>query len=178
LSLPQATIFHLKYARVTIAFDDESLSNSWVSTTLLSFGVSCTGAREDTPTNRREAEMEGYTPDAVGVWQSLVEHEILHSLVAQHLWDCESYVIRAESGAELTPLHNRYFEESLVLGLQWTANRVSQNSPLSDLQEQNNIPLALDMYLDSEDEEWLPNSRKVIALLNDFWSIRERLGFK
>ena len=69
--------------------------------------------------NIREArEGQGYTgPDAV--WRSLVDHELLHSLVAEVVFDRPSVVLRGEAGdPSFIPAWEKYEEEMLVLGMQ------------------------------------------------------------
>ena len=80
-------------------------------------GRSCIGTREDNYQNRREAESQGYTGEDA-VWRSLVEHELLHSLVAEMIFGHPSLVLTTESGGEFTPSWLRYEEEMIVLSLQ------------------------------------------------------------
>lgn len=72
---------------------------------------------EDDPGNQREALAQGYGGQRP-VWRSLVEHELLHSLVAELVFGRPSLVLRTESGGEFTPTWSRYEEEMLALALQ------------------------------------------------------------
>ncbi len=98
-------------------------------------GLSCGGMRdENDPSNIREArEGQGYVgPDAV--WRSLVEHELLHSLVSEILFDRWSLVLRSEAGDEtFISALDKYEEEAIVLACQRYSNtgRTSANQTLS-----------------------------------------------
>jgi hypothetical protein len=98
-------------------------------------GLSCGGMRDiHDPSNIREArEGQGYTgPDAV--WRSLVEHELLHSLVSEILFDRWSLVLRSEAGDEtFVSALDKYEEEAIVLACQRYANtgKTSANQTLS-----------------------------------------------
>lgn len=87
-------------------------------------GLSCGGMRdENDPINIREArEGQGYTgPDAV--WCSLVDHELLHSLACEHLFDRSSYVLREQAGdTAFVAAREKYYEEVLVLDIQLFIN--------------------------------------------------------
>lgn len=104
--------FDLSFARYEI-FPEERL----VSTTFPD-GRACVGSRDDNDQNKREAESQGYAGENA-VWRSLVEHELLHSLVAEHLFRTESRVLHVESGGGFIPTWERYEEEMLCLALQY-----------------------------------------------------------
>lgn len=110
-------IINLKYVRFEVWRDQRC-----VASILRSSSHTCVGSRPDTQENREEAGRQGYTPDENGVWQSLVEHELLHSLVAEVMFDRPSSVILTESGAETTPSWERYEEEAVVLSIQRLLN--------------------------------------------------------
>jgi hypothetical protein len=111
-SLAAASI-NLKYARYEV-WPDKRL----VRTTLLYNGMFCDGARDEHAwQNIREAESQGYKGKDC-VWRSLVEHEFLHSLVAEVLFDRPSLVMTTEAGGEFTPLWQRYEEEAICLACQ------------------------------------------------------------
>lgn len=105
-------VIPLRYCRYEIYAYDYRVK------TVFPNGYYCDGFRDkDDWRNVREAESQGYTGDKA-VWRSLVEHELLHSLVSQYLFDRPSRVMLTESGAEFTPLWERYEEEALSLALQ------------------------------------------------------------
>jgi hypothetical protein len=78
--------------------------------------------------NIREAQSQGYSgPDAV--WKSLVEHEYLHSLISEILYDRPSLVLETESGGKFHPSWLRYQEEAVVIGVQYLLNVNSNHNP-------------------------------------------------
>jgi hypothetical protein len=89
--------------------------------TLFPDGFRAGATREPTAENLKEAEEQGYEgPDRC--WRSLIEHELMHTLVARALFDRESIVLRYEAGAELAPYGRRLLEEGVVLSLQHFLN--------------------------------------------------------
>jgi len=91
--------------------------------TLFPDGITCYGTRDVTPANVREARSQGYKgSDEQAVWRSLVEHELLHSLVAECIFDYPSLVLRTEGGGELYPSWLRYEEEMLAISWQAFSN--------------------------------------------------------
>lgn len=110
-------LFNLKYCRYEIHHTPREVR------TIFPNGRIAVGSRdESSPSNIRQAQSEGYSgPNCV--WRSLVEHELLHSLVAEALFDRPSVVLQVESGGEFTPLWERYEEECLVLCIQYWSNR-------------------------------------------------------
>lgn len=108
-------------------------------------GPYCIGMRDETdPINILEAESEGYTGQD-SVWRSMVEHELLHSVICEVLFDSPSRVIRSEAqhkwkteGNDQTeywmPYHSarvKYEEEVLVLSFQEWSNGILQHKRLS-----------------------------------------------
>lgn len=85
-------------------------------------GFSMAATRDDTPDNRTEAADQGYPATADGVWRSLLEHEIGHSLAGRILFGTESVVLRHESGAERHRYAKRLHEEAWVISAQRLAN--------------------------------------------------------
>jgi hypothetical protein len=89
-------------------------------------GRESAATRELTPDNVAEVIDQGYAAGAEGsveqaqsaLWQSLVEHEILHTILARAVFCRESIVLRHESGAERQRYALRLHEEALVLSLQ------------------------------------------------------------
>ena len=81
-------------------------------------GFSMAATRPDTPENRAEAADQGYPATEAGVWQSLQDHELLHTLLTRRILASESLVLRHESGAERARYALRLHEESLVLSAQ------------------------------------------------------------
>lgn len=112
-----SAIIVLKYVHIEIWSEQKCVATVFNNT-----AHTCVGSRDDTQQNREEAARQGYSADANGVWRSLVEHEILHSLVAEVMFDRESRVALAESGKEITPTWERYEEEAIVLSLQYLIN--------------------------------------------------------
>jgi hypothetical protein len=111
-------VFNLKYSTVTISLSSRSVTTSF------SCGHFSTATRPCTTENEREARSEGYEGNdpAILVWRSLVEHELLHSLVAEVLFDRPSCVLETEAGVHVHPLWERYEEEMLVLSYQYLLN--------------------------------------------------------
>jgi hypothetical protein len=100
-------------------------------------GLSCGGMRDEKdPQNIREAhEGQGYT-GADAVWKSLVDHELLHSLVAEVVFDRPSVVLRAEAGdAAFVPAWEKHEEEAVVLAFQYWFNCDSSTRPLDGLED-------------------------------------------
>jgi len=91
--------------------------------TVFPSGHTCAGTRADTEQNRTEAESQGYTgPGETIVWRSLVEHELLHNLLAEVVYDRPSRVMETESGKAFHPSWLRYYEEAQVLAAQYEIN--------------------------------------------------------
>lgn len=90
--------------------------------TVFPSGHTCAAARPDTQQNRTEAESQGYTPDVGGVWRSLVEHELLHDLLAEVVYNRASRVMETEAGVAFHPSWLRYYEEAQVLAAQYEIN--------------------------------------------------------
>lgn len=74
--------------------------------------------RETNEDNIQEANSQGYSGEDA-VWKSLVEHEYLHSLISELLYDHPSLVLETESGRAFHPSWLRYQEESVVIGIQF-----------------------------------------------------------
>lgn len=124
MSEPSPTLaLDLRYARYEIWAERKTVA------TVFPDGHACFGTREDNPQNRREAEAQGYS-GPLAVWRSLVEHELLHSLVAEIIFDRPSVVMLTESGAGFTPTWLRYEEEMLALSLQRLFNTGEIPDPL------------------------------------------------
>jgi len=79
--------------------------------------------------NVREALSQGYAgePEAV-VWRSLVEHELLHSVVAETLWRTRSRVLSTEAGVGCVPSWLRYEEEAIVIAFQAYTNGIENGT--------------------------------------------------
>lgn len=96
--------------------------------TRLATGQEVAGTRDVTHDNIAEARRQGYEgTDEQVVWQSLVEHELMHTLCTRALWDCESHVLRdlAGVGGPECPFAVRMHEEALVISLQhWLCSGV------------------------------------------------------
>jgi hypothetical protein len=106
--------FNLKYVHYHI-WSDRRLVRTTLKSNLHYY---CDGTRDETDwRNIREANSQGYTGSDC-VWRSLVEHELLHSLVAEYLFNQPSRVMLAESGVQFTPTWERYEEEALVVAAQ------------------------------------------------------------
>lgn len=105
-------VFELRFARYEIRQGERLVR------TILADGRFCDGARDEAcPQNIREAAAQGYA-GPLAVWRSLVEHELLHNLVAEELFGRPSQVMQTESGGGFTPLWLRFEEEMLALALQ------------------------------------------------------------
>lgn len=93
-------------------------------------GLSCGGMRdENDPVNIQEAEEEGYTGKD-SVWRSLVEHELLHSIICEVLFNRPSNVLRSEAGdVTFYSARQKYEEEVLVLSFQEWLNEGCRNFP-------------------------------------------------
>jgi hypothetical protein len=111
----------LKYVTYSIDVENKIVSTHFKTEDVnLNYVAHATRDWEDYQ-NQKEAHSQGYSgPDAV--WQSLVHHELLHSLVSEVLWDSRSRVLATESGLEFIPSWLRYEEESLVLAFQCAFN--------------------------------------------------------
>jgi hypothetical protein len=86
--------------------------------------------RDDTPENRETAVDLGYTDSSAGVWRALVDHELLHSLLADWSTDRPSPVLRHCAGAERVPYLDRIAEECGVLAMQRYMNTGAQHPAL------------------------------------------------
>jgi hypothetical protein len=83
-------------------------------------GARAHATRDDTEENRREAADQGHA----SVWESLVHHEVLHTLIGRRLWGRESLVLRHESGAEQHRYALRLHEEAAVISAQRLLNTI------------------------------------------------------
>jgi len=109
-------IINLQFASVHI-FPNDNVC------TFFPDGIFCYGSREVNDQNIREARSQGYKGnDSLAVWRSLVEHELLHSLVAECIFDRPSLVLRTEGGGEFHPSWLRYEEEMLAISWQAFTN--------------------------------------------------------
>lgn len=142
LSPSPSAVINLKYVRVEIWSEQKCVATVFNDT-----AHTCVGSRDDSQQNRDEASRQGYTADEKGVWKSLVEHEILHSLVAEVMSNMESRVALAESGKQITPTWERYEEEAIVLSIQYLINT-------------NQITSTLDRFLHIENCGNLDNEPK------------------
>jgi hypothetical protein len=113
----------------------ELFPETFCVTTRFRDGREVTGQRLPTEEHQEYAASLGYTPDDAGVWLSLAEHEILHSLMYQWMYDGRSPALRHEAGAESCPLHLRWWEESLVISFQRWINTEELDQPLWDIIE-------------------------------------------
>lgn len=102
--------------------------------TIFPFGAVVSGTRENNQQNITEAESQGYTGENI-VWRSLLHHELLHSLVAEILFDQPSKVLETEAGVRFHPSWERYEEEAIVLALQHKLNTNSTPAILIRLVE-------------------------------------------
>jgi len=113
---------------------DKHLDKVFVTTTYPT-GHTCTGSREVNEQNIKEARSQGYKgSDEYVVDKSLIEHELLHSLIAETFFDRVSYVMATESGLEYYPTWDRYLEEAMVLGFQSWANTFTWNRAVDALE--------------------------------------------
>jgi hypothetical protein len=85
-------------------------------------GYSYGAMRDCNEETLRDAEDLGYPKTPLGVWRSLCEHELLHSILAHELYDSPSLVLRHMSGALYVANHNRQYEEAIVQGFQHWIN--------------------------------------------------------
>lgn len=100
--------------------------------------------RPDTPENRAEAADQGYVgQDAV--WRALVEHELLHTLVARRVFGRDSLVLRHECGGERARYALRLHEEALVLSFQRWANTF-QRDPVLEPYKLNLLDLLTELH--------------------------------
>jgi hypothetical protein len=101
------------YATITVDF-----TQRWVRTDFHD-RLSCAGTRPDNADNRREAEDQGYD-GADAVWYSLLDHEVLHTLISEWLFDAPSPALRTATAAldRPAPYYLRLEEESIVLSFQ------------------------------------------------------------
>ena len=60
----------------------------------------------------------GYTHSTDGVWRSLVEHELLHSVISDTAWQRASRVLLHVAGACWVPYLDRVYEEAVILSAQ------------------------------------------------------------
>lgn len=111
MSKPFALTLDLRFARYEIWPGERIVCTTFPD------GKACCGTRAETLENIREAEAQGYT-GPLAVWRSLVEHELLHSLVAEIIFNRPSQVLRTEAGGEFAPLWSRFEEETIALALQ------------------------------------------------------------
>jgi len=85
----------------------------------------------DDPLNMREAVyFQGYRaqPPYEAVWRALVEHELLHSVVAETLWGTRSRVLSTEAGVGAVPSWLRHEEEAVVLAFQAYTNGIEEGT--------------------------------------------------
>lgn len=117
--LNQYRKIQLKYATYEIFPSHAGTNGNRSVRTTFSDGLYAGAIRDESdPVNIIQAQSEGYTGESI-VWKSLVDHELLHSIVAEILFDRPSVVLRTEAGcASFWPLWERYEEEMLVLGMQ------------------------------------------------------------
>lgn len=81
-------------------------------------GVAVVAVRPDTDQNRQEAADQGYPASAAGVFESLWQHELLHSLVAEWLWNKPSPTLRHVGGGTPVPYGKQLYEEAVVIAFQ------------------------------------------------------------
>jgi hypothetical protein len=112
--IPTNQIIELKYCQYLVDTENRSVCTNIK-------GYFCNAFREDDAQNRTEANSQGYF-DEDPVWKSLVEHEYLHSLISELLYDRPSLVLETESGGKFHPSWLRYQEEALVIGVQYLLN--------------------------------------------------------
>jgi hypothetical protein len=122
----------LKLAHATVEIDHEARK----VTTRLPGGLSCPAVRDDTPENRHQAVVEqGYPDGPDACWHSLVDHEILHSLLSDLVYAGPSPTLVHEAGGEGAPLHLRYHEEATCLAFQRYLNTGEVHEALSGYYE-------------------------------------------
>lgn len=84
-------------------------------------GRKTVGTRDDTEENSDEAADQGYSgPNSI--WESLRDHELLHTLLSRRLFGHESYVVRHEAGLERARYALRLYEEAVVVSFQYWLN--------------------------------------------------------
>ena len=142
----------LKYCIFEIWADQRTVATVFPS------GHTCTGSRADTEQNRTEAESQGYTADEQGVWRSLVEHELLHNLLAEIVHNHPSRVMETESGKAFHPSWLRYYEEAQVLAAQYEIN-TGRDSGLPD-----ELPWMLE-------GRW---KKEIVPLLAPLWKVEDQ----
>lgn len=139
----------LKYCRCEVWPEQKLVS------TVFPCGAIVSGTREENQQNIIEAESQGYKGENI-VWRSLVDHELLHSLVAEILFDQPSKVLETEAGIRFHPSWERYEEEAIVLASQRHMNV-------------NDYPRILYQFLDSKQS--LNNLRDRFRFLKiEMWS--------
>jgi len=131
--------YQLKYCKVEIYYnrldDDEKSFIPITVTTSFPFNHSCCGTREINIQNITEARSQGYKgSDEYVVAKSLIEHNLLHNLMAEVFFDRVSYVKATESGLECYMSWDRYLEEAMVLGFQSWANTFTWNRAVDALE--------------------------------------------
>lgn len=92
-------------------------------------GYAGEGERLPTEANLREATEQGYVEVPDPCWASLIEHEVLHTLISRRVFGTESPTLRHEAGACRTPYYERLYEESLVVAFQRWRNFPSTRLP-------------------------------------------------
>lgn len=115
----------LKYCTYEIWRDDVDGTKS--VRTIFPDGLSCGATRDEKdPLNIQEAVTEGYSVyGRHAVWRSLIDHEFLHSLMSEILFDRPSLVLREQAGDNaFVPARIKYEEEILVLFFQEWLNGV------------------------------------------------------
>lgn len=126
-----ATI-QLKYATFEILSEPCENGHCGVVRTLFPDGLSSDGFREVNPQNITEAKSQGYS-GPFAIWHSLVDHELLHSIVAEVLFDRPSVVLRTESGEEFNLSWERYEEEMYAIAFQVYCHAQSVPRPIENL---------------------------------------------
>lgn len=108
----------LKYCRYEVWPEKHLVS------TIFPCGAIVSGIRENSQQSITEAESQGYKGERI-VWRSLAEHELLHSLSSEILFDRPSKVLETEAGITFHPSWERYEEEAIVLAFQYHSNTKS-----------------------------------------------------
>jgi len=139
--------YKLKYCKVEVYYNklttdmilkkrsNPIVINQIYVTTNFPTGHTCTGSREVNEQNIKEARSQGYNgSDKYVVAKSLIEHELLHNLMAEVFFDRVSYVMATESGLEHYLSWDRYLEEAMVLGFQSWANTFTWNRAVDALE--------------------------------------------
>ncbi len=125
-----------------------------VKTTFRDSSLYVCGTREVNQQNINEALAQGYLGDDPSiVWKSLVHHEFLHSLIAEVLFDSISPVLAHEAGIEQYPSWDRYYEEAIVLAIQYWTNSGMNAFCLQD----RRIARKLGIF----DERWAEHSKAI-----------------